>query len=681
MQNNIRNLKSLSSVAVIARYTPTIYALIAHLANNGRGHKQVISMLADSAVVIFSLWGAYSLRHGEPFIAFENNWYLYILLPIVSVALFSSLGVYRWVIRSTNQRLFKQLLKGSMLSGLVLLAAFFLLPPNGWNPRSLFVIYGLLLFVGTSGLRMLWKTLIDSGKKGERLAVYGAGATGQQLVNLLNVDDQYHPVVFIDDDPKIAGTTLFGLPIFNGEADTLELRLKKAEVSKIVLAMPSIPAADYHRKIQDLAALAFPVLTLPNVSELMSGTAKVDDIRDVSIGDILGRSEVPPDLKLMARRITGKTVLVTGGGGSIGSELCRQIMKLSPKHLIALENCEANLYHLTEELSEQSSSSESPDAPQFTPFLCSVLDKQQVDKLMAHHGVNTVVHAAAYKHVPIVEAQPDQGVDVNIFGTKTVLDSAISHGVEDFVLISTDKAVRPTNAMGATKRLAELVLQARAAEGVGTRISMVRFGNVLGSSGSVVPKFKKQILEGGPITVTHSDVTRYFMTIPEAAQLVLQASAIATGGEVFVLDMGEPVRIEDLAITMVGLYGKKLSRDTGNSADIDILVQGLRPGEKLYEELFISEECRSTQVHKISAAHELWLSTSQLKPLLGKLKRFADKQDAKALRSILLEVAFLDEESKGLLEANSDNTYPVAAANEEIKSDVLNLVQAKKHAS
>lgn len=641
----------------LAVYTPTLHALLTNLAGHGRARKRLVSMAVDSLMVMLSLWGAYSLRHGVVFLAFEHNWYLYIILPIVSVGIFSALGVYRWVIRSSNQRLSKQLLKGSILASLALLVAFFLIPPNGWNPRSLFVIFGLLMFVSTSGLRMIWKTLFDSGKQGEPIAVYGAGATGQQLVNLLSVDHQYRPVMFIDDDPNIVGTTLFGLPIVSGDSGKLEARLNKREVSKIVLAMPSLPAVDYHRKIQDLNSLDIPVLTLPNVSELMSGTAKVDDIRDVSISDILGRSEVPPDFELMGRRITGKTVLVTGGGGSIGSELCRQIMKLSPKHLIALENCEANLYHLTEELSDQSTDAAADNAPRFTPFLCSVLDMRQVNKLMAEHQVNTVVHAAAYKHVPIVEAQPDQGVDVNIFGTKTVLDCAISNGIDDFVLISTDKAVRPTNAMGATKRLAELVLQARASENVGTRISIVRFGNVLGSSGSVVPKFKKQILEGGPITLTHLDVTRYFMTIPEAAQLVLQASAIAEGGEVFVLDMGEPVRIEELAITMVRLFGKKLARNTGNSTDIEIVVQGLRPGEKLYEELFISEECRPTEVQKISAANELWLSTDQLAPFLKTLKRLADKQDYKAIKAILLELAFLDEESKGRLAASKDHQH------------------------
>ena len=648
--------------ATLDRFSPTLDALLNNLSNSGRGRKQLVAMAVDTLMVMLSLWGAYSLRHGEFFLAFENNWYLFVLLPLVTVSCYAAFGVYRWVVRSTNNRLFKQLLKGSIVSGAALAIAFFVIPPNGWNPRSLFVIFGLLLFLSSAGIRMLWRTLFDYGAKGQPIAVYGAGASGQQLVNLLSVGDECRPVVFIDDNPKLAGSTLFGLPVIYGQAQDLELKLARLEVSKIVLAMPSLSPADYHRKIQQLNEQDLPVQTLPSVAELMSGAAKVDDIRDVSIGDILGRSEVAPDVKLMGRRVTGKTVLVTGGGGSIGSELCRQIMKLSPKHLIALENGEANLYHLTEELSVQMNGHRGNDHTKFTPFLCSVLDKRQVDKLMAEHGVNTVIHAAAYKHVPIVEAQPDQGVEVNVFGTKTVLDCAIANGVDDFILISTDKAVRPTNAMGASKRLAELVLQASAAEQTKTRISMVRFGNVLGSSGSVVPKFKRQILDGGPITLTHSDVTRYFMTIPEASQLVLQASAIAEGGEVFVLDMGEPVKIEELAVTMVRLYGKNLVRDTGNPDDIEIVVQGLRPGEKLYEELFISESHRETEITKISAANELWLSNAQLRPFLEKLKRFSEKQDAKAIKAILLDLAFLDEDGKAALADASELKYPNVSA-------------------
>lgn len=650
-------------------------AFLNGLANTGRVRKQVFAMLADFLLVLLSLWGAYTLRHGEFFLGFENNWYLFLLLPIVTIPCYAAFGVYRWVVRSTNTRLFKQLLKGSAVSGALLAISFFVIPPDGWNPRSLFVIYALVLFLSSSGIRMLWRTLFDYGKKGEPIAIYGAGAGGQQLVNLLSVDDKYRPVIFIDDNPKLAGKTLFGLRILDGTSDTLISNLNKLDVCKIVLAMPSQSRTDYHKKIQQLNKQDIPVLTLPGISELMSGTAKVSDIRDVSIGDILGRSEVMPNVELMGRRVFGKTVLVTGAGGSIGSELCRQIMKLSPKHLIALENCEANLYHLTEELTQLYSDTGRLDSPKFTPYLCSVLDKNQVNKLIAVNTVNTVLHAAAYKHVPIVEAQPDQGVEVNIFGTKTVLDCAIRNGVDDFILISTDKAVRPTNSMGASKRVAELVLQAAAAQQPQTRISMVRFGNVLGSSGSVVPKFKRQILDGGPITLTHSDVTRYFMTIPEASQLVLQASAIARGGEVFVLDMGDPVKIEELAVTMVRLYGKHLRRDTGNPDDIEIVVQGLRPGEKLYEELFISESHRDTEIAKISAANELWLSEHQLQPFLEKLKRFSGMQDAPAIRAILLELAFIDENAKLNLDENGELKFPTISSQKKLGTP--NIISSK----
>jgi len=625
------------------RFSNTLDGILSNLSNTGRSRKQAISMLADCVLVMFSLWVAYSLRHGEPFSDFRHTWYLFVLLPVVTVFMFGGFGVYRWVIRSINNRLFKQLLKGSSISALALLIAFFLIPPDRANPRSLFVIFGLVLFVSTVGVRVVWKTLFDSDDKGEPIAVYGAGAGGLQLASMLSSESQYRPTVFIDDNPLLENSTLHGLPVLYGGNSDLSSLLLTREVSKIVLAMPKLSSAEYHRKLQEVDVLGLPVLTMPSVVELMSGQARVSDIRDVSIGDILGRGEVTPNANLMSLRVTGKTVLVTGGGGSIGSELCRQVMNLSPQRLVILDNCEANLYHITEELNRFASVARGIKRSPFTPLIGSVLDKNRLDRLFGQYKIDTVFHAAAYKHVPIVEAQPDQGVEVNVFGTLTVLDCAIVNGVSDFTLISTDKAVRPTNSMGASKRLAELVLQAKADKSKSTRISMVRFGNVLGSSGSVVPKFKKQILEGGPITLTHSDVTRYFMTIPEASQLVLQASAIAKGGDVFVLDMGEPVRIEELATTMVRLYGRKLKRDTGDEKDIDIVVEGLRPGEKLFEELFISDSSFETEVAKISSTNELWLEWSQLQPTLEKLRRFVHVQDAKAIRAILMDLAFLSE--------------------------------------
>lgn len=639
-----------------ATFSASLEVLLVNLSETGRGSKQLMAIAVDSGLAALCLWAAYSLRHGLPFSDFRTTWYFFLFLPAITVFIFAGLGVYRWVIRTANQRLFRQLFKGSCLSAIALLVLFFLLPAERANPRSLFIIFGLLIFFSTSGIRLLWKAFLDSENEGQLLAIYGAGAGGQQLVSLLDCNDKFCPAVFIDDDSSLEGKTLSGLPILNGTSDQLAAQLKRYEVSKVVLAMPAISTAQYHKKIQQLEKLDLPALTMPSIEELISGAAKVDEIRDVSVNDILGRKEVLPNVELMGRRVTGKVVLVTGGGGSIGSEICRQVMRLKPARLIILDNSEANLYHITEELDQLSNSAVDESFVSFLPLLGSVTDRKRVEKLMEEHKVNTVFHAAAYKHVPIVEAQPDQGVDVNIFGTLKVLESAMKFRVSDFVLISTDKAVRPTNSMGATKRVAELVLQAKSALGGNTRISMVRFGNVLGSSGSVVPKFKRQILEGGPITLTHTDVTRYFMTIPEAAQLVLQSSAIAKGGDVFVLDMGEPVKISDLARTMVHLYGKKLHEDTGEFGDIKIQVQGLRPGEKLYEELFISKEGKATEVSKISTSSEIWLDWEELSVSLDILR---DNIDYAAVRNKLMQLAFVGE-SNNSEKSNSEDRLPVA---------------------
>ncbi len=630
-----------------SKYSNTMSIVVKNLASTRRGYKQFFSVLADVVAAGFCLWAAYSLRHGLLFSDFRSTWYFFLLLPFFTVAAFKGLGVYKWVVRSANQRLARQLFKGSCIVSFTLLVSFIVFPADRANPRSLFIIYGLLLFVSTWGPRLLWKMLVGTDGRGEPVAIYGAGSGGQQLVSLLESNTDYRPVLFIDDNEELTNSTLLGLPIVSGLQDDLMSKLARHEVSKVVLAMPSIGFTAYHRKIQQLEKTELPVLTMPSIDELVNGTARMDEIRDVSVKDILGRTEVAPDHDLMGRRVIGKVVLVTGGGGSIGSELCRQVMRLVPSKLIILDNCEANLYHISEELSGLSEGLVGVDAPPFVSLLGSVTEKNRLARIMKEYRIDTVFHAAAYKHVPIVEAQPDQGVSVNVFGTLTVLEAAIEHGVSDFVLISTDKAVRPTNAMGASKRVAELVLQAKAFDNTATRISMVRFGNVLGSSGSVVPKFKRQILEGGPITLTHNEVTRYFMTIPEAAQLVLQASAIAKGGDVFVLDMGEPVLISDLARTMVRLYGKRLQEDTSSPQDIAIEVKGLRPGEKLYEELFISDRSEVTEVAKITTTKEPWLEWTELEARLNSLRALAFQEDAAGIKIELLDLAFIGENDNG----------------------------------
>ena len=630
----------------LRRFSRTLDALLRNLSGTGRGRKQAFSIAVDATLVIVALWLAYTLRHGQPFSDFHATWHLFLLVPLVTVMIFAALGIYRWVVRSTNHRLFRQLAKASLLAGVAVALITYLLPADRANPRSIFVIFGTLLFIGTAGARLIWQSLFDAGRKGEPIAIYGAGAAGRQLAGLLADGVEYRPVAFIDDARALRGSTVAGLPVIDGESDELRAMLRRFDVSRLVLAMPSLSSADYRRLVDRLERFELPMQTMPGFDELVADGARPDAIRDISISDILGRPEVPPNLDLIGRRVVGRTVLVTGGGGSIGSELCRQIAKLTPRKLIVLDSSEANLYYITEELSGADID--------FLPRLGSIADRTLLERLMSAHSVDTVYHAAAYKHVPIIEAQPAQGVETNVFGTLAVLNMAIDHGASDFVLISTDKAVRPTNAMGASKRAAELVLQAKARSGTSTRISMVRFGNVLGSSGSVVPKFKKQIEDGGPVTLTHPDITRFFMTIPEAAQLVLQASAIARGGDVFVLDMGEPVRIIDLARTMVRLYGKRLQEETGSERDVAIVATGLRPGEKMFEELFIGNGHRPTVVNKVFTADESWLPWSKLTERLSVMHDAIENGDEVELRSTLMELSLAGQTSSRVASAESE---------------------------
>ncbi len=630
MQNN-RNQPKYVKLGV----SNTLDAWLRNLANTGRVRKQLLSAVFDGSLAVLALWCAYTLRHGMPFSDFRASWHVFVMAPIVVTLVFGALGIYRWVIRSANERLLTQLVKGCVLAALAMIVFVYFFPADRSNPRSLFVIFGLLLFAGTFGARVVWRSLLHDSRKGEPIAIYGAGNAGQRLASLLRAGDEFHPVMFIDDDPRLVNNLVMGLPVVRGDSELLAERLLRAEAARIVLAMPSVSTRVYQEKLDLLKDIGLPVQTMPSISELMSNKAKISEIRDISIRDILGRNEVVPNVELMGRRVRHRAVLVTGGGGSIGSELCRQIAGLEPLKLVILDNGEANLYQITEELTPLAASR----GFEFVPILGSVTDADIIRQVFAEHAINTVYHAAAYKHVPIIERQPDQGVRVNVFGTRCVLDMAVESGVEDFVLVSTDKAVRPTNAMGASKRLAELVLQAKATEAHGTRISMVRFGNVLGSSGSVVPKFRKQILSGGPVTLTHPEITRFFMTIPEASQLVLQASAIARGGEVFVLDMGESVRILELAKTMIRLYGKKVGRDTTGNDEVEIVFTGLRPGEKMYEELFVSDDHRATEVSKIFCAEEHALSGEVLESKLVEIEQLCRSHEHERLLRKLKELA------------------------------------------
>ena len=471
-------------------------------------------------------------------------------------------------------------------------------------------------------------------KKSERpkIFIYGAGQTGRQLAAAMTNSNEMQVVGFLDDDDRLHGHILNGLPIYDPSDLYSLVQVKK--ISAVLLAMPAI---DRKRRNEILALMQgahVSVRTLPSVSDLAQGKISASDIRELDIDDLLGREPVSPNYILLAKNIVNKVVLVTGAGGSIGSELCRQIMNVGPSKILLIDQSEFALYKIHQELEKKFTTSQTI----VVPLLASTQDFVRMHEICSAWQPETVYHAAAYKHVPLVEHNPAEGVKNNVFGTISIARAAIDNGVKDFVLISTDKAVRPTNVMGASKRLAEMVLQALADLQSSTRFTMVRFGNVLGSSGSVVPKFRQQIRDGGPITLTHNDITRYFMTIPEAAQLVLQAGAMAKGGDVFVLDMGEPVKIYDLVLKMIGLSGLTLKDENYPEGDIEIQITGLRPGEKLFEELLIGDNPIATTHPRIMKANELFVSWSKLEEQLNGLEVALGVNDVNLIRIILKDL-------------------------------------------
>ncbi len=471
---------------------------------------------------------------------------------------------------------------------------------------SVILNYVFFAFAGISGSRILLRELVMATSRNaqHRVLIYGAGASGRQLLLALANSVEFRAVAFVDDDPSLQGVMIRDTKVHS--PDHIGYVVQAYGISRILLAVPSASRGVRAKLIERLESLGLPVLTIPGMTDLVDGKMKIDELQDVKIEDLLGRDAVTPNSSLLTANITGKVVMVTGAGGSIGSELCRQIIQQSPSRLVLFEASEFALYEIDKELSAEIANRQLE--VQLLPFMGSVVDQQRVQQVMQRYQVQTVYHAAAYKHVPLVEFNVIEGLRNNLFGTWHTAEAAIAAGVETFVLISTDKAVRPTNVMGTTKRLAELALQALAQRQQQTRFCMVRFGNVLGSSGSVVPLFRKQIKNGGPITLTHEDITRYFMTIPEAAQLVIQAGAMGEGGDVFVLDMGEPVKIYDLAKKMVHLTGLEIKNKQNPQGDIEIKITGLRPGEKLYEELLIGDDEKATRHPRIKAANEVFLS-------------------------------------------------------------------------
>jgi FlaA1/EpsC-like NDP-sugar epimerase len=598
----------------------------------GRRPKQLIVLLADCIALPAALWTAVALRLESGYSQFDQTGWLCLAALAFTVPMFITLGLYRAVIRFMGVRAALTIAGGVAFStcALLVMNEYLLAAPL---PRGVFAIYFALalLYVGTT--RFAARELLRiRGPAAERVIVYGAGSAGAQLcVSLMN-SQHFRPIAVVDDNPKMHGFGVSGLRVRSPEA-MLELR-RRRRVNLVLLALPSATRRRRSQIIESLTSQGFKVQTVPDIAEIVSGRARLEEIRDIDVHDLLGRDPVPPNRALLSACVRGKSILVTGAGGSIGSELCRQIVGLAPRRLVLLEMSELALYEIEREL--RSLNVRSGNCIELVALLGNAHHKQRVREIMTTFAIQTVYHTAAYKHVPIVEHNMIEGIYNNIFATYNTAEAAMECRVETFVLISTDKAVNPTNVMGCTKRVAEMVLQGLHQRGHGTRFCMVRFGNVLESSGSVVPLFREQIREGGPITVTHPDVIRYFMTIPEAAQLVIQAGAMGSGGDVFVLDMGSPVRIADLAKRMVQLAGYTVRDEKNPDGDIDIRFTGLRPAEKLYEELLIGKNVTGTEHPRILRAMEHSLPWDQVKHVLDELAQCSLRFDCDRAREILL---------------------------------------------
>jgi FlaA1/EpsC-like NDP-sugar epimerase len=596
-----------------------------------RNSKRAFVLSLDIAICLATVALAFLIRLDTIPAPVGTLWLAYLGSVVFAIPLFISFGLYRAIFRYVGWGALMSVVRALAVYGAIYSFVFTLVGVVH-VPRSIGVLQPilLLLFVGASraiarySLGGGYQTLLKLGER-RRVLIYGAGSAGRQLAAALSSSDQMQVIGFVDDNKTLQGSVLNGKVIYG--SDGLALRLSYLAIDDLLLAIPSASRARRNEILEKVRGTSATIRTLPGLMDLAHGRVTVNDLRELEIEDILARNVVPPNQLLLGKNIAEKTVLVTGAGGSIGSELCRQIVALRPKALLLVEQSEFNLYSIDQELEHFQSSD--GGSTKRVPLLASVQDKQRMESIFDTWQVDTVYHAAAYKHVPLVEHNPAEGMRNNVFGTLTVAELAEQHGVRDFVLISTDKAVRPTNIMGATKRLAEQILQALAAKGSKTRFSMVRFGNVLGSSGSVVPLFRKQIKAGGPITITHEDITRYFMTIPEAAQLVIQAGAMATGGEVFVLDMGDPVRIVDLARRMIELSGLTVRDESNPEGEIEIEFVGLRPGEKLYEELLIGDDPQPTGHALIMKSRDKHLGWEKLQSNLDVCRQLIS--DGKAL--------------------------------------------------
>jgi FlaA1/EpsC-like NDP-sugar epimerase len=601
----------------------------------------------DAALCALTVWIAYYLRLGY-FVSLAGRPSVAVMLSVVlALPAFYVAGLYRVAFRRASTDIIPAAAlacTGYALCYVTIIAAY----AFDNVPRTVGIIQPILLFLAVCAVRIAvgyvlggqMAALIGARPRG-RVLVYGAGSSGRQLAAAMGSSPESSVIGFLDDDRSLYGTLVNGLPVYR--PDRLHDLIERKKVTDVLLALPSAPRQRRHEIIQGLRGLPVSVRTLPGLMDLAHGRVQASDLRELTIEDLLSRDPVEPEGAAVRAKIAGRTVLVTGAGGSIGSELCRQILAAGPSRILLLEASEFALYAIHRNLIAVSD-------VEIVPLLGSVTDARRVAEILRAWAPEMVFHAAAYKHVPLVEHNPLEGLRNNVIGTLRVAELASRAGVKDFVLVSTDKAVRPTNIMGATKRLAELILQGLAAEETGTCFSMVRFGNVLGSSGSVVPLFREQIRQGGPITVTHPDITRYFMTIPEAAQLVVQASAMAKGGEVFVLDMGEPVRIIDLARNMIELCGLTVRSQDNPDGDIEIATVGMRPGEKLYEELLIGADPRPTTHARIMMANEHRLPWEHLRGRLEHLEALIDAGHVAPARALLCELVAEFQPASGIVD-------------------------------
>jgi len=597
-----------------------LLAIKESLLNTPRGQKRMLLMLFDVILIPIVLWASFSLRFNFIFIPKGAEWLIFPLAVMIFIPIFVRLGLYRAVLKYFRSQAVVVIFFATLLSAIVWVGVVALLHLIK-IPASVALMYWLGMFAFVSGIRLIAQYWLykDHAKTnlGKNVFIYGAGDAGTQLATVLKSGAAYNVIGFLDDNESLVGWNISGLNVYDPKQIGNLTRTKK--IDEIILAIPSVSQKRRQSILNLLEPLTVNVRSIPAFSDLASGKLKASDIKDIDIDDLLGRDVVEPNNVLLPANIKGKIVMVTGAGGSIGSELCRQIIALSPAKLILLEQSELALYQIEQELEELLSKHQY--SIQINKVLGSITNPILLTRLFKHKNIQTIYHAAAYKHVPLVEENPVAGLSNNVFGTKLLAEQALEANVETFILISTDKAVRPTNVMGCSKRIAEMVLQALSdRDDCNTVFSMVRFGNVLGSSGSVVPKFRQQIREGGPITVTHKDITRFFMSIPEAVQLVIQAGAMAKGGEVFVLDMGDSVKITDMAKKMIKLAGLSIKDDENSEGDIEIEYTGLRPGEKLYEELLIGDNVSGTQHQRIMRANEIYMEKLALQSHLNSLQ-------------------------------------------------------------